>query len=156
MKRTSKIILGQKSAKILIPIPKKDFSELDKHQIIQDYYTSGKSKREIWEKYTGQKTEHGVLLRWMRQLGYEHSAPIKNINFASSNASYYMSKNTTPKNTETESFEIQQLKKRITELELRLKESDMKAIAFSTMVDIAEREFNISIRKKYSTKPSKK
>jgi hypothetical protein len=32
----------------------------------------------------------------------------------------------------------------------------MKAIAFSTMVDIAEKEFNIPIRKKYNTKPSKK
>jgi hypothetical protein len=29
----------------------------------------------------------------------------------------------------------------------------MKAIAFSTMVDIAEREFNILIRKKLNTKP---
>jgi hypothetical protein len=33
---------------------------------------------------------------------------------------------------------------------------NMKAIAFSTMVDIAEKEFNIPIRKKYNTKPSKK
>ncbi len=152
MKRTSKIISGQKSSKILNPILKRDFTELEKHQIIQEYYNSGKSKREIWEKYTGNKKEHGVLLRWMRQLGYEHSFPRKRINFKPSNASYYMGKNTTPQNIETESFEVQQLKKRITELESRLKESEMRAIAFSTMVDIAEREFNISIRKKYNTK----
>ena len=25
---------------------------------------------EIWEKYTGEEEEHGQLLRWMRQLGY--------------------------------------------------------------------------------------
>jgi hypothetical protein len=48
------------------------------------------------------------------------------------------------------------LQKRIFELESELKEARLKAIAFSTMVEIAEREFNISIRKKYNTKSSKK
>jgi len=56
--------------------------------------------------------------------------------------------------TSTEdSFENLQLKKRIQELERQLKESELKAIAFSTMVDIAEKEFKIPIRKKYNTKP---
>jgi cell division septum initiation protein DivIVA len=48
-------------------------------------------------------------------------------------------------------FENLQLKKRIEDLEQQLKDAEMKAIAFSTMVDIAEKEFNISI-KKYNTK----
>lgn len=46
-----------------------------------------------------------------------------------------------------------QLKKRIQDLEKQLKEAELKAIAFSTMVDIAEKEFKIPIRKKYNTKP---
>ncbi len=50
-------------------------------------------------------------------------------------------------------FETLQLKKRIAELEKKLKDVDMKAIAYSTMVDIAEKEFNIPIRKKHNTKP---
>jgi hypothetical protein len=37
-------------------------------------------------------------------------------------------------------------------LEKQLQTSEMKAIAFSTMVDIAEKEFNIPIRKKHNTK----
>jgi hypothetical protein len=53
-------------------------------------------------------------------------------------------------------FESLQLKKRIAELEEQVKQAEMKAIAFSTMVDLAEKEFNISIRKKYNTKPSRK
>ncbi|MCS6935930.1 MAG: hypothetical protein NZM35_12400, partial [Chitinophagales bacterium] len=57
-------------------------------------------------------------------------------------------------NSEQESFEILQLKKRIAELEKQLKEAEMKAIAYATMVDIAEKEFNISIKKKFNTKPS--
>ena len=41
-------------------------------------------------------------------------------------------------------------------IENQLKDAEMKAIAYSTMVDIAEKEFKIPIRKKYNTKPSKK
>jgi hypothetical protein len=48
------------------------------------------------------------------------------------------------------------MQRRIFELEQQLKEAEMKAIAFSMMVDIAEKEFKIPIRKKYNTKPSKK
>ena len=51
-----------------------------------------------------------------------------------------------------ESFENLQLKKRIKELERQLKDAELKAIAFSTMVDIAEKEFKIPIRKKFNTK----
>jgi ABC-type phosphate transport system auxiliary subunit len=59
-------------------------------------------------------------------------------------------------NMESDSFETLQLKKRILELENQLKDAEMKAIAFSTMVDIAEKQFNIPIRKKVNTKPLKK
>ena len=51
-----------------------------------------------------------------------------------------------------EEFEHLQLKNRIADLEKQLKDAELKAIAFSTMVDIAEKEFKISIRKKYNTK----
>jgi hypothetical protein len=54
---------------------------------------------------------------------------------------------------EKDDFEVQQMKKRIAELEKQLKEAELKAIAFSTMVDIAEQEFKIPIRKKFNTKP---
>jgi len=67
-----------------------------------------------------------------------------------------MAKKVKVKENDIEDFEVLQMKKRITELENQLKDAEMKAIAFSTMVDIAEKEFNIPIRKKYNTKPSKK
>jgi transposase len=40
------------------------------------------------------------------------------------------------------------LKRRITLLEYRLREAELKATAYSTMIDIAEKELKISIRKK--------
>jgi hypothetical protein len=61
-----------------------------------------------------------------------------------------------PKQELNSDFEYLQLQKRISELEKQLQESEMKSIAYQTMIEIAEREFNISIKKKYNTKPLKK
>lgn len=132
--------------------PRVDFTTKQKHTIIQDYLSSGLTKRDIWEKYTGRHTEHGRILLWMRELGYEESVPQRITSFVS-NSLPMKKKELAP---DEDSFETLQLKKRIAELEQQVSESEMKATAFSTMVDIAEKEFNISIRKKYNTKPLKK
>lgn len=131
------------------------FSIEEKHQIIQDWLKSGCTKEEIWEKYTGRKQEHGAMLRWMRELGYSNN-PIVGKRYLDSNFNEVALKRTKkePKLKKVEdSFEKLQLKKRIVELEKQLKEAELKAIAFSTMVDIAEKEFKIPIRKKLNTKP---
>jgi ABC-type phosphate transport system auxiliary subunit len=91
----------------------------------------------------------------MRQLGYDTSVKTRRANFTSIN-DMIMVKKKSSVNTVSKEFETLQLQKRITELESQLKDAEMKAILFSTMVDIAEKEFNIPIRKKYNTKPSKK
>jgi hypothetical protein len=122
------------------------YSDSEKHKIIQEFLSGGKNKSEIWEKYTGQRGDHGYLTRWMRQLGYATKKPNIDANIQ------LMPKKKESEN-EDESFENLQLKKRIVELEKQLKEAELKAIAFSTMVDIAEKEFNIPIRKKLNTKP---
>jgi len=51
------------------------------------------------------------------------------------------------------SYETLHLQKRIFELEKQLKDAELKTIAYSTMVDIAEKEFKIPIQKKRNTKP---
>jgi hypothetical protein len=99
--------------------------------------------------------ENGRLLAWMRKLGYAPKVKAKGRNIESN--LYSMAKKRAlpnkPINSSDESFEQLQLKKRIAELEKQLKDAELKAIAFSTMVDIAEKEFNIPIRKKFNTKP---
>jgi transposase len=130
------------------------FSVAERHQILHELRSSGCTKAEIWEKYTGQRNDHGHLLRWMRQLGYPTVPVTKRVTFGGNNT--LMDKKQTGINKPEESFEILQLKKRISELEDQLKNAEMKAIAFSTMVDIAEKEFKIPIRKKLNTKPLKK
>jgi len=152
MDKKSKLISGLTERKI-IRKPNKYFTDEEKHHIIQEMLSSGCTKRDIWEKYTGQEEEHSQLLRWMRKLGYDDSIPTRRPNFVPN--PIQMKKKTNNDNPD-ESFENLQLKKRIEELEKQLKDAEMKAIAFSTMVDIAEKEFNIPIRKKHTTKPLKK
>ena len=129
------------------------FSTEEKHKMIQEMLSIGCTKRDIWEKYTGRVTEHGHILRWMRELGYVHGRSIRKPIFATNQIQ--MRKKNNPE-INSESFETLQLKRRIEELEKKLKEAEMKAIAYSTMIDIAEKELNVTIRKNYNTKPSKK
>jgi len=149
MDKTSKVILGLKTSKVIIQKANKYFTETEKHQIIDELLKTGCTKAEIWEKYTGQQEEHGQLLRWMRKLGYDSSIKTRRPNFAAitANTMNMASKNKPFKKVVLEDFETLRLKKRIAELESQLKDAEMKAIAFSTMVDIAEKEFKIPIRK---------
>jgi transposase len=127
------------------------FSIEDQHFIIKEYLRSGASKDEIWRKYTG-KADHGCLIRWMRNLGYltsnQQLKPKLVVNIDSMGK-----KVSVVPEVVKDDFEVQQMKKRIAELEKQLKDAELKAIAFSTMVDIAEQEFKIPIRKKFNTKP---
>ena len=146
MEEKSKVISGLRSSG--------SFTISERHQIIQEMLSSNCTRAGIWKKYTGQSEEHGFLLRWMRQLGYPMELTVRRSTFGGNNN--LMAKKKTSSTIADESFEILQLKKRINELEDQLKDAEMKAIAFSTMVDIAEKEFKIPIRKKLNTKPLKK
>jgi len=148
--------MGKQKRKI-IQKKGKFYSETERHAIIQEMLRQNWTKQYAWELYTGEPEERGQLLRWMRKLGYvgkiqhkqyESKRSIRKFEIKSS----VMAEN---ENTQEESFEIMQLKKRVAELEKQLKDAEMKAIAYATMVDIAEKEFNIPIKKKYNTKPSK-
>ena len=121
-----------------------DFSWEERREIVEDYLRSGQSKTSIWRKYTGQSEEHGKILRWMRKLGYEDYPAMKK------------AEKQPGKKPSEERLARLQLERRIAELEKELSEAKMKAIAYSTMIDLAEETFEIKIRKKFNTKPSKK
>jgi len=152
MYKKSKVILGLSQGKI-IKKSEKYFSDAEKQFIIEDFLSSNCTKRDIWEKYTGHVEEHGQLLSWMRKLGYDTGNKTIRTNFVSKSNDM---KDKSTRLQDADSFENFKLKKRIEELEKQLKDAEMRAITFSTMVDIAEEEFKIPIRKKYYTKPSKK
>ena len=131
----------------------KYFTQEDQHAIIQEMISNGLSKKAIWKKYTGQEEEHGQLLRWMKKLGYPIVGRPISTNFNNQRKTMPAKRKITITDQSGESFENLQLKKRIFELEKQLKDAELKAIAYSTMVDIAEKEFKIPIRKKLNTKP---
>ena len=132
----------------------KHYSETERHAIIRDMLKNNWTKQYAWELYTGEPEERGQLMRWMRKLGYVKEIRHKKFNFGPKIK--IMRKKEPAESGGEESFEVLQLKKRIAELEQQLKDAEMKAIAYSTMVDIAEKEFNIPIKKKFNTKPFQK
>ena len=138
----------------------KHYSETERHSIIREMLKNNWTKQYSWMLYTGELEERGQLLRWMRKLSYvgkiEHKQFVskRSIRKFEIKPVKMPEKDTT--NSSQESFETMQLKRRIAELEKQLKEAEMKAIAYSTMVDIAEKEFNIPIKKKFNTKPFQK
>ena len=130
------------------------YSETERHAIIREMLKNKWTKQFAWELYTGEPEERGQLMRWMRKLGYVKEIRHKKFTFDAKSAA--MKKHHAKEKSEAEPFETMQLKKRIAELEKQLKDAEMKAIAYSTMVDIAEKEFNIPIKKKFNTKPFQK
>lgn len=135
----------------------KHFSETERHSIIQEMLKNNWTKQYAWMLYTGEEEERGQLLRWMRKLGYVGQIQHKQFVSKRSIRKFEVKSTGMAKekhsHEEQESFETLQLKKRIAELEKQLKDAEMKAIAYATMVDIAEKEFNIPIKKKFNTKP---
>jgi hypothetical protein len=122
------------------------FSLDERKLIIEEYFRTGCNKRDIWEKYTGQPEERGRLLRWMRQLGYD--IPFKRDKLAEQNFSAMR------KSSFNDSLDSVQLKERITQLEKALVQSELRATALETMIEVAEKELRINIKKKSFTKQS--
>lgn len=121
---------------------RRTFTETLKRQVIEYYQSNYCTKTEVWEKFIGKDEERGRILRWMRQLGYPEGniihRPYLNV----------MNKDQ-KKSGSKDKVSDKQL---VEELRKQLEEEKLKAIAYSKMIDIAEKEFKISIRKKSNTK----
>lgn len=135
--KESKVILGLRRPE--------EFDWFERKQIVEEYLQGNKTKREIWEKYTGQAHEGGSLLNWVRKLGYEDKPKVNSFALAND---LVMAKKDKTVSTEYE------LKERIKQLEKALLNSELRATAYDTMIEIAEKELKINIRKKSNTKQS--
>lgn len=121
-------------------------SDEEKKVVIEDYLSGNETKLSVYERYTGYSSENGRIKAWMRKLGYSEKG-LKSTIFVP------MTKKKGKTAPDVEEFDNLRLRKRVEELENRLREAEMKAIAYSTMVDIAEQQLGVPIRKKYNTKP---
>ena len=125
--------------------PSKYFSVKQKHELIKAYLESGKSKREIWQEFTGEPKEKGQIIKYMRQLGYlEKDATRKPITFymKKKSASSPAAKKQPDK---FQSDNVEELKAEIEQLRLREQ-------FYITLIETAEQELKIDIRKKSYTK----
>lgn len=133
-------------SKKVIPRESRWYTFEEREAIIEEYLNGPATKTEIWLKYTGDPQEHGRLTRWMRQLGYLSGKKQKES---------YVQLQQFPLTTMDSSDKQkghQELLRRIKELENQLEEAQLKAEGYKLMVEIAEKELKMPIRKKSDTK----
>lgn len=122
------------------------FTEPERRSIIEEYLQSNETKNSVWKKYTGQELEKSQLLRWMRQLGYISNEK-RNVH-----VKLPAEHNFVNKDLNKESASTIELTNKIKELEKELFEARLKAEGYQLMIDIAEKDLKIPIRKKSNTK----
>ncbi len=114
------------------------FSDVLKRQIVQEVQSGTISMEEARRRY-GIKG-NSAILKWMRKFGYASDVDSETIKMKSKELP----------------DDLKELKCRVIELEKALEEAKLSSEFYSTMIDIAEKEFKIPIRKKSVTKQSGK
>ena len=121
----------------------KDYSLAFKLQVVQEVERGESSVKGAQRKYGIQGS--ATLINWLRKYGnfdWENQTP-----------------SNMPKSKEQKLMELEQkvklLEKQNAFLEHRIDQADRKAVLFDMMIDLAEKEFNIPIRKKCSPEQSK-
>ena len=111
------------------------FSREFKFSVVEEYLSGSLGASALSKKYSIHLT---TLYSWIRTFAPEHKF----------NSCIAMSK----RKKESESDEIRSLKLALRQKELELRREKMRADLYETMVDVAEEQFNICIRKKAGTK----
>ena len=116
------------------------YSEEFKLSVLRDYYSSGMSKRKCARKYG--LCNPTLLSSWQSKYGE------KTLSLPSEEEYDDMARRSKEEYRE----ENAALRKRVRELEKALAYSRLETEARDVMIDIAEREYEISIRKKHGAK----
>ena len=116
------------------------YSEEFKLSVLRDYYSSGMSKRKCARKYG--LCNSTLLSSWLSKYGD------KSVSLPSEETGTDMAR----RSKEDYKAENAELRKRIRELEKALSFSRLETEARDVMIEIAEREFDIQIRKKRGAK----
>lgn len=116
----------------------KSYTDEFKFQVVQEYLNTNASQEEINKKYSiGNKNS---ITKWMRK--FDLQAP--------SDEQLELQRTMGKQKAKT-TYELE-LEAKVKKLEQQLDHQELKALALSTMIDIAERELKISIRKKSGAK----
>ena len=112
-----------------------------KTQIITEYLTQGAGFRKLASKYGISRT---TICKWVAiHQGIHNLAPTEK------QQKYCISSmNSSPKKTSSQEQSVEELQQKIAALEKQLEWEKLRSEALNTMIDIAEKDLNISIRKK--------
>lgn len=105
-----------------------------KFAVIEEYFSGNLSFHDFCKK---KSLDRGTFNYWLLTFAPE---------------GYLSSKEMGKEKERSESEEIRELKRQFHQKELELKKEKMRADFYETMVDVAEEQFNIDIRKKAGTK----
>ena len=121
-----------------------------KNQIIQEYLSKGCGFRELAAKYGISRT---TICKWVAIHQGIHNLPPteKQVKYSTSSMN-----SSTKKISADQSSDQQALQQKIALLEKQLQWEKLRADALDTMINIAEKQLNISIRKKPGTQQSPK
>jgi transposase len=122
------------------------YPEAFKRKVIEEYLCGTCTKMDLLRKY-GIKTKSGIQ-RWMKSLGYtdEGTEVFRRPKFT--NTTYNCMPSKTSKGTQNPVL----LQKRIAELERQLQDEKLRSEAYQRMIEKAEKELHIQIRKKPYTR----
>lgn len=123
------------------------YSKSFRRKVIEEYLSGNETQREISRRY-GIKSR-STLPRWMKELGYSNikSEVLRKPIFEPKTQSCMA-----PKTSSDSSDDAEKLKKRIEELERQLQDEKLRTEAYQRMIEKAEKELNITIRKKPFTR----
>ena len=115
-----------------------------KRKVIEEYLATGCTKAFLLKKYNIQFKS--AIQTWMRILGYtDPSRPPQRLKFGQIIV-------TSLSKQKQEITEPSELQKKILELERQLQDEKLRSEAYARMLEKAEKELKISIRKKPDTK----
>jgi transposase-like protein len=117
----------------------RQFQEAFKLQVIEEVLSGQLTKEQARRKYNIKGSS--AILNWIRSFGVANCKTVPAY-FAAMKAQQNLTQ--------------EELLKRVRELERALEDAQLRVEGYSRMIDIAERELKISIRKKSNTKQSGK
>lgn len=115
------------------------YSRAEKLEILQRFYVSGQTKDRFQK---GHNLGHCTLSRWMTIFAEETDIPSLNTQAISRIKTMESEKKS------AELLEVKRLELEVERLKKELEYERLKSVAYSTMIDVAEEQFGIDIRKK--------
>lgn len=129
-------------------VEQKVYTPAFRRMVAKAYYMSNKSHVEIGKEFN---TSAGSVSRWSRLYRHEF---LGELSIRQESSTFNAVSNFSPTMNKPD-LTPEQMAQRILELEAQLKQEQMRSAVLETMIDLAESDLKISIRKKSGAKQSK-